>query len=1601
MSPFRHLLVVMLCITGFTTFGSAQDSIKIVPTISIDSLDLVALEAEDSLRDAQGLAPRFAVPHDVSITPATHGHWEKINDDVAMWRLRVTCKNAISMNFGFERWMLPIDSEMLLYNVEGTHKVRPFTIDDYSDSGELWTPVLAGGDVIIEIRCPQNAEILIKEEIKLTRINPGYRGFHENFGTTPTQGNFPSLSGSCNVDVACPESVTWENEIDCVGVISTGGSTFCTGFMVNNTSQDGTPYFMTADHCGLSAGNSPSLVVYWNYENSFCRAPGSAASGGAGNGTLNQFSSGAVFRAGSGTSDFTLVELNSPPNAAFGVSFCGWDASSAAPTSAVGIHHPATDEKRISFENQAPSLSTNFVTVNDWDLGTTEPGSSGSPLFDQNHRVIGQLCCGGAACGNNLSDDYGRFSRSWTLGLSAWLDSAGTGSLFVDTLPAGGGGGPIELCSNGVDDDSDGLTDCADPDCASSPACGGGGGGGAPANDDCANATAVGEGSFAFDNSGSIIEGPTDCDTNMGTDVWFAYTATSSGTATIETCGTAGSLDDSVLIVYDGSAGCPSAGSACLSSDDDGCTAPNFSSTVALPVVAGNTYLIQCGGWNGATGSSDLTISVGGGPAPTENCTNGVDDDGDGLADCDDPDCAAVPVCGGGGGGNDDCANATPVGEGLFAVDNTNSILDGPTDCDTNMGTDVWFEYTASASGTATIETCGSLGSMDDTVLIVYDGAAGCPVVGSACLASDDDGCTTPNFNSTLAVPVTAGGTYLVQVGGWNGATGTTDLSISLGGGPAPTENCTNGTDDDGDGLVDCVDPDCANNPACGGGGGGYDECSGALQVFDGANAFDTSGFTNSLDPLPTGCTGGGFGGLNNDGWFAYTATASGTATFNTCDALSFDTDLAVYAGTCGALALLGCDGDGSTLAGCQGFDSEVAGINVIAGETYLVRLGGFGTADAGAGTLTITIGGGGGGGGGGGNDDCANATPVGEGLFAVDNTNSILDGPTDCDANMNTDVWFEYTASASGTATIETCGSLGSMDDTVLIVYDGAAGCPVAGSACLASDDDGCTTPNFSSTVAVPVTAGGTYLVQVGGWNGATGTSDLSISLGGGPAPTENCTNGVDDDGDGLIDCADADCAGDPACGGGGTGPANDDCANAQLVGEGLFALDNTNSILDGPTDCDTNMGTDVWFEYTASASGTATIETCGSLGSMDDTVLIVYDGAAGCPVAGSACLASDDDGCTTPNFSSTVAVPVTAGGTYLVQVGGWNGATGTSDLSISLGGGPAPTENCANGVDDDGDGLIDCEDADCDLDPACIAPPVENCTNGTDDDGDGLADCLDSDCANDPSCVTSGFSLIADDATVTYSPDTGVGSFAATVSVSEDSTSAGYPNNTQGFSFGIAHDSGLLSVGTFAAGTALSGLNSGTGPDFLDINTYSDGLTCGCVFSFSSPGTITLQFTSQTALGTIDYDTIPSGLIGNTTGTSTSLSWSNALGAPPVINIMVVGGQANPAALVDGIITLEAGVGGFVRGDVNDDAGINIADAVALLAGLFTGGAIPCNDSADANDDSSVNIADGVYILANLFSGGPGMPAPSGPSCGSDPTSDALDCANYTSCP
>ncbi|MEC9477080.1 MAG: FG-GAP-like repeat-containing protein [Planctomycetota bacterium] len=82
------------------------------------------------------------------------------------------------------------------------------------------------------------------------------------------------------------------------------------------------------------------------------------------------------------------------------------------------------------------------------------------------------------------------------------------------------------------------------------------------------------------------------------------------------------------------------------------------------------------------------------------------------------------------------------------------------------------------------------------------------------------------------------------------------------------------------------------------------------------------------------------------------------------------------------------------------------------------------------------------------------------------------------------------------------------------------------------------------------------------------------------------------------------------------------------------------------------------------------------------------------------------------------------------------------------------------------------------------------------------------------------------------------------------------------------------------------------------------------------------------------------------------------------------------------------------FIRADVNTDGGTNVADAIFLLAFLFSGGVDPsCLDAADTNDDGTVNISDAITLLAVLFSGGGPTPDPVG-TCGLDPTDDALDC-------
>ncbi|HEV8241001.1 MAG TPA: hypothetical protein VGS57_16665 [Thermoanaerobaculia bacterium] len=428
-----------------------------IDTVLGSPMDLAKIAAEDDADARAGIPPRYAIAEKVAITPADRGTWERLPDGRLLWRLRIIGREGTtSLNFGFSRFTMSEHGQLVVYSTDGKQVLRPFTAEDNEAHGELWTPPVIGDDVIVELSVPEGE--LGAVALQLGSIDQGYRGF----GTNPLV-----KSGSCNLDVECLDpGDSWRATMRAAAVISTGGSRFCSGSLINDTANDHKMYFMTANHCSVNSGNAASLVAFWNYQNSFCRTPGSAQSGQPGDGSLAQFHTGSFFRAANSPSDFTLVELDDPPVPAYNHHWAGWDRSTGDPACSAGvpcagIHHPNTDEKRITYSitNMATTSYNNPSSPGDgthlwvhWATdppgpftvpGVTEPGSSGSPLYNAAHRYVGQLHGGPSACGatgDSLSDYYGRFSVSWTGGgtdstrLSNWLDAGNTGATFTDGI---------------------------------------------------------------------------------------------------------------------------------------------------------------------------------------------------------------------------------------------------------------------------------------------------------------------------------------------------------------------------------------------------------------------------------------------------------------------------------------------------------------------------------------------------------------------------------------------------------------------------------------------------------------------------------------------------------------------------------------------------------------------------------------------------------------------------------------------------------------------------------------------------------------------------------------------------------------------------------------------------------------------------------------------------------------------------------------------------------------------------------------------------------------------------------------------------------------
>ena len=439
----KQLLILgMVLFSGALTFAQQGDggipfgaklkeTVKNVETKKFREPDVAALKAEDAITDVQGGAPwRFGYNNETNLNFNNSGTWIDLMNGGKIWQLHLICENALTVNLTFENLEIPDGNELYVYNPDKSFILGKF-VQRHIYEGQLGTELVPGNEVIVEYYvAPQNVNA--SRSLTIDKVTHGYRTADEFIQKALKA--FGS-SGSCNMNAECPDGIPWEDQIRATMMLVSGSNGFCTGSMINNCNSDGTPYVLTANHC---YSNPATWIFRFNWQSATCTNPGSSPS--------FESLSGAVLRSRRTPSDFCLVEITGglvggTVPLSYNTYFPGWDHSDTPPTTTMCVHHPSGDIKKISFDDN-PAVSANGMGSSEnnsqwqvqWDRNTTtEPGSSGSPLFDQNGRIVGQLWGGGASCSNlNAPDYYGKVSYSWDPAGSN-SDDAGITSIVTPT----------------------------------------------------------------------------------------------------------------------------------------------------------------------------------------------------------------------------------------------------------------------------------------------------------------------------------------------------------------------------------------------------------------------------------------------------------------------------------------------------------------------------------------------------------------------------------------------------------------------------------------------------------------------------------------------------------------------------------------------------------------------------------------------------------------------------------------------------------------------------------------------------------------------------------------------------------------------------------------------------------------------------------------------------------------------------------------------------------------------------------------------------------------------------------------------------------------
>ncbi|MCL2074101.1 MAG: putative Ig domain-containing protein [Marinilabiliaceae bacterium] len=415
------------------------------------NFDVIELRLEDAELENAGHPPRVGKIIPANLTTDNSGEWTTLPNGIDIWRVSIIANEALAIMLTYDKFEIPDGGKLFIYNIDRSRVLGAYTEENNPKRAEYATEFIWGDYIILEYVPPINHEF--ESPITISGVVYGYNHLYTVTKEGHTRIDFGG-SGSCMVNVNCPEGNEWLDQKRGVTRIvtptGTGYYSLCSGTLINNTAFDLDPLLLSAYHCFANISSLLNQTIYYfHYEHPTCI--------GRSDPTVPTVT-GATMLVNipvQDGSDGSLLRLNENIPESYNVYYNGWDRRDQSSPSGVGIHHPRGDIQKISTYSY-PAESSGGITFvggdttdenSNWIIfydetqnghSVTEGGSSGSPLFDNNKRVIGTLTGGNSSC--DYVDGihvYGKLWYHWdqynsTQQMLTYLDPINSGDLFID-----------------------------------------------------------------------------------------------------------------------------------------------------------------------------------------------------------------------------------------------------------------------------------------------------------------------------------------------------------------------------------------------------------------------------------------------------------------------------------------------------------------------------------------------------------------------------------------------------------------------------------------------------------------------------------------------------------------------------------------------------------------------------------------------------------------------------------------------------------------------------------------------------------------------------------------------------------------------------------------------------------------------------------------------------------------------------------------------------------------------------------------------------------------------------------------------------------------